>query len=510
MPKALSYSEFHREISRNNTNPNFSGFKGDDRPSEKSTLGDILKSFGSVTQRRKVLEVSVAISGNPTSLTESSAPSLSAGTGGASVAWCFYYYLHRKEPGTAGLDDLDRMVLGGLTFAEMFGQHVDGRSLEKETVDESAKQLDSRSEVQVSTGEKKFFGSTYQIVAIGCSIVLVVGVIALNYFASHSSSDGGMTEADRREQLDRAHDVLSRTVTGNSGKGTALSTLMFEERSISGLNLSCDGMGGLVDGRCKFPAVINDVRLGEASALAYNCNSEVNQQDMCGDGFGTSPGYRSMRDSSFSGAKASLWDVNDVFFEAVDFSNVEANRWFFRNARFRNTTWEGFSCYGCIFEDMTLPTELFLGLDASYVSGVNVWFDGTENLTGYRQLYAHIDNPPIFFSRTAADILKDNTATETTTDDLIVWDLYRHLSFCLPFENLGEYIDQNFDPTQFRSVAGDTYPIPDSTIIIRTKDERPHVCGVPFSEVEAYLRRSFLMSDYPSNSQIMNERGLSD
>lgn len=207
MPVKHDFEDFKKKLTTKNPNKvKFTGFSGDKFNSpEKKLLGEILEqstivepSGQKTAKRLSILEEAKSICHVTISLNESHADSLVKGTGSATVAWIYYYYLHLMEPHLPGLADIDRAVLGSnLTYPDCFEQYVDGTRYVRPKPTPMNKEL----EVQKKSVKAKSNNSVKRKVRILTMIVVLLIMMALIWMYRlplFSYSPSGSLEANFR------------------------------------------------------------------------------------------------------------------------------------------------------------------------------------------------------------------------------------------------------------------------------------------------------------------------
>lgn len=129
MLPTLSYSDFRKELVEFGNN-----FFSQSKTDSKIIIGKILKDLGTGSERRTHLQTAIDISKSKVIFNESSPKTFAAGTGEEKLCWGFYYYLHRNYENLTSLKDLDRSILKGELFSEVFGRTVNGNICNSKTL----------------------------------------------------------------------------------------------------------------------------------------------------------------------------------------------------------------------------------------------------------------------------------------------------------------------------------------------------------------------------------------
>jgi hypothetical protein len=339
--------------------------------------------------------------------------------------------------------------------------------------------------------------------------VLTVAGFFIEYRSYLAESDVRREEREARrlERVSTSWETLLRPVGGNTGKGAALNTLLHENQSIQGADLSCNAIGGWRDGVCVNPAILTDVNLlqpaiAEAEQGADNWISQILGTSFAGNRLvALSADYIGLP-GNFYDAEGLRWKID--FLEAVRPLGEEA-------------VFGSFRCQFCFVGEGAMMWDVYLRFPHSLIRDTWVYIPEGSDIEAANVLRSQVtlDALPRFMSVALREGLPPGLSDfyfyftywpSEHFDAALSWNAYRTLEYCANSEDQ-ELL--NLPPPR-RAIDGDNLERGIAIDISETLLEGvKYRCGLQFDEVEDLVKQRLKQWHAASEKEFFERRAQS-
>lgn len=282
-------------------------------------------------------------------------------------------------------------------------------------------------------GEFDRFWLTRFMIGVGAWLfVLTVAGFFLEYrnFVADREDRREEREARRLDRISQSWETLLRPVGGNTGKGSALNTLLHENQSLRGADLSCNAVGEWRDETCTRPAILADV---EFSWSVTDDGERTNIYDT-----------QALAGVRFAGNRLANLSADTLTLSNA-FEDTEGSRWrvgvlYATRPLTEEDDLGAFRCYGCYAEEGAMMWDVYLRFPSSLIRNAWVYIPAGADIGAATALRNQVtlDSLPRFVTVELRDGYRDRLRdfdfigywpAEQFHRNLS-WDAYRTLEYC--------------------------------------------------------------------------------